>query len=225
MTPEAQVVDTRFFRSVIPTVGALAYADAQKRIDTKLPEDVITEGCIGLMNMARKLRAQRFAKGAITLDSAAQKFKLDPDTKMPKECKPYPLYDANHLVEEFMLLANITVAKRILQQFPKMAMLRRHPTPTPVMLEPLVQAAKLRGCTIKIENSKQLASSLDTVALEKDKKFAQLLRMRAIKCMSQAVYFSSGEHEPKEYWHYGLATEIYTHFTSPIRRSTRTSRR
>jgi len=48
--------------------------------------------------------------------------------------------------------------------------------------------------------------------------FDALLRMKAIKCLTQAVYFSSGDHDPRQYLHYGLASEIYTHFTSPIRR-------
>ena len=217
ITPKAEIVDTWFHRSIIHSSAALAYADAQKRIDTKKPDDEITRGCIRMMSIAKQLKAQRKARGALSLDSSEQKFKLN-DKKRPEACTPYPMYDANFMIEEFMLLANITVAKRILQQFPKIAMLRRHPTPTPVMLEPLVKAAKLKGVQVSIEASKQLSESIDNAEAKDVENFNSLLKMKAIKCLTQAVYFSSGDYDPAQYLHYGLASEIYTHFTSPIRR-------
>jgi len=217
ITPKAEILDTWFHRSIIHSSAALAYADAQKRIDTKKPDDEITRGCIRMMSIAKQLKANRKARGALNLESSEQKFKLN-DKKMPEACMPYPMYDANFMIEEFMLLANITVAKRILQQFPKIAMLRRHPTPTPVMLEPLVKAAKLKGVAVSIESSKKLSDSIDNAKSKDIENFDSLLRMKAIKCLTQAVYFSSGDYDPEQYRHYGLASEIYTHFTSPIRR-------
>merc|ERR1719436_1647299 len=86
------------------------------------------------------------------------------------------------------------------------------------MLEHLVQCAQLKGFQIKIESNKVLAESLDKIHSTDFKGLNSLVRMIATRCMSQAVYFSAGDEDPTEYAHYGLATPIYTHFTSPIRR-------
>lgn len=63
-----------------------------------------------------------------------------------------------------------------------------------------------------------LAASLDEAVRPDDSYFNKLIRIMATRCMTQAVYFGSGEVEPPEYLHYGLAAPLYTHFTSPIRR-------
>lgn len=126
------------------------------------------------------------------------------------------------MVEEFMLLANIVVAEKTLQHFPHCAMLRRHPKPSNEMFEPLLKAAESAGYTIDASNSRILNDSLATVDAEAKKKgddyLGTLLRILATRCMTQAVYFSSGEVDDPEYLHYGLAAPVYTHFTSPIRR-------
>ncbi len=117
-----------------------------------------------------------------------------------------------------MLLANIYVGKRILEYFPGFAMLRRHPTPTPEMLDPLVRAAKLAGFEVDTSSSKKLAESLDACDTKQSPYFNKMIRIIATRCMSQAVYFSSGDVDSKDFTHYGLACPVYTHFTSPIRR-------
>jgi len=63
-----------------------------------------------------------------------------------------------------------------------------------------------------------LAASLDAAVRAEDPYFNKLVRIMATRCMTQAVYFSSGEYSVPEYYHYGLAAPLYTHFTSPIRR-------
>jgi RNB domain len=83
------------------------------------------------------------------------------------------------------------------------------------------QIAKVRGIDIDIGSSKKLADSLDRALSKKDPYFNKLLRILTTRCMTQAKYFSSGEVAPSQFWHYGLATAIYTHFTSPIRRCAR----
>jgi exosome complex exonuclease DIS3/RRP44 len=121
-------------------------------------------------------------------------------------------------VEEFMLLANCAVADKILSAFPACALLRRHPPPTPRMLEPLLKAAAAAGVTLDVSSSGALGASLDGARRESDPYFNKLIRIMATRCMTQAVYFASGELPPAEYSHYGLAAPLYTHFTSPIRR-------
>lgn len=63
-----------------------------------------------------------------------------------------------------------------------------------------------------------LADTLDKAVRPDDAYFNRLIRILATRCMTQAVYFGSSECSPSEYWHYGLAAPLYTHFTSPIRR-------
>lgn len=117
-----------------------------------------------------------------------------------------------------MLLANVSVAQKILDHFSQFAILRRHPMPKPENFVPLQRAAKVLGFDIKCGSSRELADSLDRCVVPEKPLFNKIVRMLATRCMSQAVYFSSGEFSPKEYLHYGLASPVYTHFTSPIRR-------
>jgi exosome complex exonuclease DIS3/RRP44 len=128
------------------------------------------------------------------------------------------MFESNALVEEFMLLANVTVSKRILRNFPTLSVLRRHPAPNRSMFDSLISKAKCRGVTINIDDSKKLADSLDAAIVKDDPYFNKLLRILSTRCMSPAQYFCSGEYKPSEWHHYGLATHVYTHFTSPIRR-------
>ena len=101
---------------------------------------------------------------------------------------------------------------------PRYALLRRHPVPQRQNFDGLIAAASIAGHQMKVDTSKELADSLDAAVLEGSPYFNKLLRIMATRCMSQAVYFCSGELAEAEYRHYGLATPIYTHFTSPIRR-------
>jgi exosome complex exonuclease DIS3/RRP44 len=117
-----------------------------------------------------------------------------------------------------MLLANVSVAQKILDHFNQFAILRRHPQPKPENFVPLQRASKVLGFDIKCATSRELADSLDNCVVDDKPLFNKIVRMLATRCMSQAVYFSSGEFTPKEYVHYGLASPVYTHFTSPIRR-------
>lgn len=75
-----------------------------------------------------------------------------------------------------------------------------------------------RGLSLDVSSSKALASSLDACVMEGDPFFNTLVRILATRCMLSAEYFPSGTFSPPEFRHYGLATDVYTHFTSPIRR-------
>ncbi|KAJ0098233.1 hypothetical protein Patl1_29295 [Pistacia atlantica] len=129
----------------------------------------------------------------------------------------YQIREANQMVEEFMLAANVSVAEQILTTFPLYSLLRRHPSPTKEMLEPLLRTAAAVGLNLDVSSSKALADSLDH-AVSDDPYFNKLIRILATRCMTQAVYFCSGDLTPPEFHHYGLAAPLYTHFTSPIRR-------
>ena len=115
----------------------------------------------------------------------------------------YSLKESNALVEEFMLLANITVAKQILKHFPTLSVLRKHEAPSRLQFESLLKQAEIVGVKIDITSSKRLADSLD-LAQKDDAYFNKLLRIMTTRCMKPAQYFCSGE-SPKEMWHhYGL---------------------
>jgi exosome complex exonuclease DIS3/RRP44 len=222
VTPEADIVKVDFKKTVIHSIAALTYQQAQGLIDQ--PEgdgnNEIQAGAVKrLASLARKFRARRIAAGALTLASPEVKFVLDSESLNPTDVQAYALFEANALVEEFMLLANVTVSKKILRHYPTLSILRRHPAPNRAMFEGLISKAKAcRGFDIDIDDSKRLADSLDAAVIESDPYFNKLLRILSTRCMSPAQYFCSGEYRPTDWHHYGLAAPVYTHFTSPIRR-------
>ena len=92
-------------------------------------------------------------RGALTLASPEVKFEIDTETHDPLDVGMYQVREANQMVEEMMLLANITVAEHILRHFPAQALLRRHPVPPPRQFDPLLKAAVAAGVSINPETS------------------------------------------------------------------------
>eukprot|EP00775_Hariotina_reticulata_P011972 gene11972-12115_t len=218
MTPDADTVSVRFTKSVIASRAALTYAEAQTRIDDERLQDDITTSLRHMNRLAKKLRAKRAAAGALQLASPEVKFEIDTETHNPLDVGMYQVRDTNQMVEEMMLLANVAVASAIVARFPSCSLLRRHQTPAPRQFEPLLAAAASAGFSLDVSSSKALADSLDQAVRAEDAYFNKLVRIMATRCMTQAQYFGSGEVAPADYHHYGLASPIYTHFTSPIRR-------
>ncbi|XP_043726094.1 exosome complex exonuclease RRP44 homolog A [Telopea speciosissima] len=217
MTPEAEIISTRYTKSVIKSCAALSYVEAQARMDDSRLMDPLTTDLRNMNGLAKIMRLRRIERGAITLASAEVKFQIDTETHDPLDIGMYQIREANQMVEEFMLAANVSVAEKILKHFPQCSLLRRHPSPTKEMLEPLLRTAAAIGLILDVSSSKALADSLDR-AVGDDPYFNKLIRILATRCMTQAVYFCSGDLSPPEFHHYGLASPIYTHFTSPIRR-------
>lgn len=230
MDMNGNVKNVEFGRSVIKSSAALTYEAAQNRIDGarkglragKAVNDKVTEGLLGLASVALKLRERRMAAGALVLASPEVKFKISEARDEITDVAMYQIRETNRMVEEFMLLANVVVAEKMLKHFPQCSMLRRHPKPSEEMFEPLIRASKSAGYDVDVSNSKRLNESLaeiDEKAKKRDDNYlGTLLRIIATRSMTQAVYFSSGEVTDPEYLHYGLAAPVYTHFTSPIRR-------
>ncbi|CAN4078578.1 unnamed protein product [Withania somnifera] len=217
MTPDAEIISTRYSKSVIKSCAALSYVEAQARMDDSRLVDPITSDLRNLNGLAKIMRQRRIDRGALTLASAEVKFQIDTETHDPLDIGMYQIREANQMVEEFMLAANVAVAEKILKHFPLCALLRRHPSPTKEILEPLLRTAEAVGLSLDVTSSKALADSLDRAEGD-DPYFNKLIRILATRCMTQAVYFCSGDLSPPEYLHYGLASPLYTHFTSPIRR-------
>ncbi len=218
LTPNAKIVSKRFIKSVIRSRAALTYAEAQMRIDDASLVDPVTESLRRLNILAKILKKKRLEAGALTLASPEIRFEVDSETHDPIDLQTKELRDTNSLVEEFMLLANTTVAKHIYETFPTSAVLRRHPSPPLSNYDILIKAGKSKGVEIAVETAKALATSLDKASLPQEPYFNTMLRIMTTRCMMQALYFCSGTLPEEEYKHYGLATLIYTHFTSPIRR-------
>ncbi|GLG96173.1 Exosome complex exonuclease RRP44 [Gryllus bimaculatus] len=218
MTREARIVATRFHKSIIRSRAALTYEQAQLRIDDPAQKDAIATSLRELNRLAKILKRRRIENGALVLASPEIRFQVDSETHDPIEVEAKKLRETNSMVEEFMLLANISVAEKIVEEFPECAMLRRHPEPPVANFEPLVKAGHKLGFNIVTSTGKELAASLDEAVLPDNPYFNTMLRILATRCMMQAVYFTSGMLQPDEFFHYGLACPIYTHFTSPIRR-------
>ncbi|XP_039225656.1 exosome complex exonuclease RRP44 [Crotalus tigris] len=216
MNQNAEILATRFTKSVINSKASLTYAEAQMKIDSATLKDDITMSLHGLNSLAKILKKRRREKGALTLSSPEVRFHIDSETHDPIDLQTKELKETNSMVEEFMLLANISVAQKIYEEFSEHALLRKHPAPPPSNYDVLVKAAKSKGLEIKTDSAKSLADSLDRAESSSFPYLNTLIRILATRCMMQAVYFCSGM--DSDFHHYGLASPIYTHFTSPIRR-------
>ncbi|KAL9693559.1 hypothetical protein quinque_012844 [Culex quinquefasciatus] len=215
---EANIQNTRFHKSVIQSKAALTYQEAQLIIDDPSQTNETAQSLRLLNTLAKILKRRRIDNGALVLASPEIRFNIDSETHDPIDVVAKKLMDTNSMVEEFMLLANVSVAEKIHQEFPEYALLRRHPCPPEANFEPLKKAASYQGFEIITDSGKQLATSLDEAVKPDNPYFNTLLRILTTRCMMQAVYFISGTIQQAEYFHYGLASPIYTHFTSPIRR-------
>lgn len=215
----ADIVNVGFTKSVIQSREAFSYEQAQLRIDDKSQEDDLTKGMRMLLTLSKKLKQKRMEAGALSLSSPEVKVQMESETSDPIDVETKQLLETNSLVEEFMLLANISVAAKIYEAFPQTAILRRHAAPPKTNFDELANQLRVkRGLALHTDSSKALADSLDNCVDAKEPFFNTLVRIMATRCMMSAEYFCSGTQAYPEFRHYGLASEIYTHFTSPIRR-------
>jgi len=204
---DGNVINVDFTKSIIRSVAAMTYEQAQNLLDMgdeeflglDAKEKIKVNGVRGLNRYARIFRQARMDAGALTLASQEVKFKLD-DEVQPTEIGEYKHFETNKLVEEMMLFANITVAKRILRSFPTLSVLRRHPAPNRDMFTSFIAKANSKGYEIDIETSKNLSDSLDAVD---DPEVNKILRILVTRCMSPAKYFVAGTEKVRDWHHYG----------------------
>ncbi|KAM0688567.1 exosome catalytic subunit dis3 [Conglomerata obtusa] len=124
-------------------------------------------------------------------------------------------FETNSLVEEFMLLANVAVAEKLYQTLKDSSLLRRHPKFADDSFDELKEYLEKRSINLNCLTSRELNESIQNI---NDNQFREMIKKIITRSMNQAVYFSSGSVPYEEFFHYGLAMPIYTHFTSPIRR-------
>ncbi|KTW27004.1 hypothetical protein T552_02496 [Pneumocystis carinii B80] len=219
ITFEAEIVKTEFVKSVIKSRSAFTYEKAQFEIDNNIQNNELSISMKTLLMLSRKLRQKRYDNGALNLTSPELKLEIGTETSDRITFESKKLYETNFLVEEFMLLANISVAHKIYEAYPEFAILRRHVAPPKENFETLRDILKVRrNMILNTESSKTLAVSLDKCVDPDEPYFNTLLRIMVTRCMSSAEYFYAGNYHYSEFRHYGLAVNIYTHWTSPIRR-------
>jgi exosome complex exonuclease DIS3/RRP44 len=215
----ADIISSQFTKSVIRSREAFSYEQAQLRIDDASQQDELTTGMRTLLMLSKKLKQKRMDAGALNLASPEVKVRSESETSDPVDVQTKRLLDTNSLVEEFMLLANISVAAKNYEAFPQTALLRRHAAPPKSNFEELANQLKVKkGLELRTDSSGAVADSLDACVDPNNPFFNTLVRIMATRCMMSAEYFCAGTQAYPEFRHYGLASEIYTHFTSPIRR-------
>lgn len=214
MDMEGNIQKEWFGRTIILSQQRFAYEDAQEIIDTgegKMANEVLT-----LHRIAQKLRHKRYKAGAIDFDRAEVKFDLD-ETGKPLGVSFKVQREANHLIEEFMLLANRKVAEFIGKekenQKRKPFVYRIHDKPNPEKFETFRTFVSRFGYSVEGGSDKQISKSLNKVLAEvKGKKEQNLIETLALRSMAKAKYSANN------IGHYGLGFPYYSHFTSPIRR-------
>ena len=154
-----------------------------------------------LLMLSQKLRQKRMDAGALNLSSPEVRIEADSESSDSlADVKTKAHLATNSLVEEFMLLANITVAQKIQSVFPQTALLRRHATPPASNFADLSdQLKRKRGFELDTSSSKALADSLDRCVDSRHPFFNTLIRILATRCMTSAEYFCSGSHAEPEY--------------------------
>ena len=223
---KATVLNQWFGRTIINSDQRFTYEEAQVIIETKsnkIPSEIsltgkdffasdqVTEATLKLDELAKILRRNRLNNGAISFDKVEVKFNLDengePEGVFFKQSK-----DANHLIEEFMLLANRKVAEFIGKQ-KKTFIYRIHDEPNEDKLFAMQALISKFGYKIDLRNKKDISLSLNKLMEDVNgKKEQNLIDTLAIRTMSKAKYST------ENIGHYGLAFDYYSHFTSPIRR-------
>ncbi|KAL0556677.1 hypothetical protein IC582_005192 [Cucumis melo] len=173
-----------------------------------------------LHEISKTLKEKRFRDGALRLENSKLIYLYD-EYGIPYDSMFYEQKDSNFLVEEFMLLANRTVAEVISRTFPDSALLRRHPEPMLRKLREFESFCSKHGFELDTSSSVHFQQSLEQIRtkLHDDPLLFDILISYATRPMQLATYFCSGELKDGEKRnHYALAVPLYTHFTSPLRR-------
>ncbi|MEC8832608.1 MAG: RNB domain-containing ribonuclease, partial [Bacteroidota bacterium] len=211
MNAQAKVLNEWYGRTTIYSDKRFAYEDAQAIIEGE--NGPLRNEVLLLDDLAKKLRNRRLSKGGLTFDRVEVKFNLD-DKGVPTGVYFKESKDANKLIEEFMLLANRSVAAYIGKKAnPKTFIYRIHDKPSPEKFDQFANFVTKFGHFIKSNNESKIAQSISTLLEDsKGKKESNLLETLAIRTMAKAEYST------ENIGHYGLGFSHYSHFTSPIRR-------
>ena len=215
MDEKGEVRDSHIAHTVIRSNRRFTYEEAQQIIETG--EGDYRDEVLALHRIAQALREKRFQAGAINFDRYEVKFEIDEKGKLLSVYFKVSK-EANKLVEEFMLLANRTVAEKVGKpaggKKPKVLPYRIHDLPDPEKLDNLAQfiarfGYKIRTTGTKVDVSRSINHLLDDIQGRKEENLIETVSIRAMQKARYSVH---------NIGHYGLAFDYYTHFTSPIRR-------
>lgn len=214
LTDTAKITKFTIAKTVINTNKRFSYEEVQEIIESK--KGPYAREILQLNQLAKNLREKRMAAGAIAFEKTEVKIQLD-DKGKPTGIFFKEQKEAHHLIEEFMLLANRTVAEWIGKPrpdyIPKPFVYRIHDLPNLEKLTTLSQFVKKLGYQLKLETRKRIAESFNSLLQNSQGKGEQnLIETLALRSMAKAIYSTNN------IGHYGLAFDYYTHFTSPIRR-------
>jgi ribonuclease R len=215
LSKDAEILSEWFGKTVIYSNHRFTYEEAQEVIDSK--KGTMAKEINTLHQLASILRKKRFKNGALKIEQTEVKFILD------ESGKPLDVYfkeskEANHLIEEFMLLANKKVAsfvgeKKQKQDQIKSFVYRIHDSPNPEKLKEFKKFVAGFGYKLDLSNAKAISLSINKLLEDiKGKPEQSMIQTLAVRSMAKAIYSS------KNVGHYGLAFDYYSHFTSPIRR-------
>ncbi len=204
------IVTSKIVSTIINSDARLTYEQAQGAIDGSMDWGGIGDAVRSLERLRRTLTEQRLIDGAVDFDLPEPEFELD-DSATPISIRAKERLNSHRLVEEFMLLANRTVAEQLTSSdIP--CLYRVHGSPDPDKLEGFKHIAGSFGVRIgkdAFATGKAISNFLHSVS---DKRVATVLNERLLRSMKKAEY------TPRNIGHFGLAMPDYTHFTSPIRR-------
>src|SRR6478672_11591147 len=214
ISPKAQVKQHWVGKTIIHSDQRFTYEEVQEIIETT--KGIYAEQLLVLNDLAQRFRKQRFKNGAINFSSQEVRFKLD-ENKKPVGIIVKESREAHQLIEEFMLLANRTVAgdlsKVKVKNKPLPFPYRVHDNPDEEKLVPFVAFARKFGHKFDTSSPDAIASSFNQMLIDVHGKPEQhVLEQLGIRTMAKAKYAT------ENIGHYGLGFENYCHFTSPIRR-------
>ncbi len=215
MDDNGKVLDSKITRTVTRSDRRFTYEEAQEVIETGKGD--FAEELVTLDRLAKVLRKARYDEGSVEFDRMEVRFDID-ETGHPTGVYFKESKDANKLIEEFMLLANKTVAQAIGmpqgKKKPKAFVYRVHDMPDPGKLSDLSTLSRTFGYKVKASGTpREVNKSINRMLADvKGKGEENFLSTLAIRSMAKAIYTTTN------IGHYGLGFDYYTHFTSPIRR-------
>ena len=214
LDPNCNVLSSWFGKTIIHSDHRFTYEDAQEIIEGR--DGPFKKEITQINKLAQKCRKQRLSNGALNVKSNEVRFRLDEEGE-PIETVLKVSKEAHQLIEEFMLLANREVAKKLAKPEKNIKkginVFRIHDNPSEEKLNDLKLFLTSMGYEIIRKKNKPITYSLNNIMKDAEKRGElDLISPMIIRAMSKAVYSTDNV------GHYGLAFDYYTHFTSPIRR-------
>ena len=235
MDANGDIISTKFGKSLIASCCKMSYQHAQDMIDDpnrvfqqdELPQIFggftskdISDRVNLLFKISQCLRQKRLDAGSISINQCKVSYSLNKEDGMPTGLGSYKSGESNKLIEEFMLQANISVAKKVVEHYPESAIIRNHNGPKEDVLMEAKKMFDAMGIEVDTTSSKSMQEALLGMVDQNGKPTTLNLVVSSMlaKSMTLAMYICAGDAEEADYWHYGLSVPLYTHFTSPIRR-------